>query len=464
MIRFRQKNFIAPLAALGMGSSAMGALNLGMAGTSLIGMKQSADQAKDAERQAEEQKEAIERQTKALNKIAREAKKNPELAQKVVQQKQMSETRIKLFAAIPPGTVKNLGGFAKDLWKTQKGNVKSVAKTGLEFGAMGYAGNRIVTSLKDHDEGHDEKNKSFLKKAAIGTALVGGGILGARKGVFGKSAQNFMTTGKGASALNAAKDSINPIVRDLDPRTGKPGAINKLSTAGKIGMNGLFIGLPVVGYLSQRQQIKDQAKQTEKAYSEDSDTGGAGKKLLKIGAGVLGTAGTFALARHGKLGGHAQRFTGNIIANTGGLMRSAGLKSGDKVARSGAQTYAQGVAKKGPISSLDLKLTEDKKFRQVTAPARISGGVNKAASFIGFYGKGGTHAVQRTANSLAQSNNEISKKVGTFMQDHKTLANLGAGVGGVAAGTSIMSAAGKPFKIFDKHAYDYEEQQNQQVN
>jgi hypothetical protein len=145
-------------------------------------------------------------------------------------------------------------------------------------------------------------------------------------------------------------------------------------------------------------------------------------------------------------------------------MRSAGLKSGDKIARSGAQTYAQGVAKKGPISNLDLKLVEDKKFRQVTSPARTSGGVNKAASFLGFYGKGGTNAVQHTADTLASSkNSEISRRLGKYMQEHKTTANLMAGAGSIAAGGTIMSATAKPFKAFDKHAYDYEEEQNKQV-
>ena len=80
------------------------------------------------------------------------------------------------------------------------------------------------------------------------------------------------------------------------------------------------------------------------------------------------------------------------------------------------------------------------------------------------YGKGGTKAVQNTANTLANSENVISQKVGKFMQNHKTTANVGAGVGSIAAGGTIMSTAAKPFKAFDKHAYDYEEEQNKQVN
>ena len=166
MIRFRQKMF-TPAALLPM------LFNGAMIGGTALSLKQGADQAKEAEEQAQKTQEALDRQTKALNKIAKEAKSNPEVAQQVAQQKQMSE-RIKLFAAIPAGTMKNIGGFAKDLWKTQKGNVRKAGKIGLGFGAMTYAGNRITTSLKDHDEGKDQKNLGILGKAALDGATLGG--------------------------------------------------------------------------------------------------------------------------------------------------------------------------------------------------------------------------------------------------------------------------------------------------
>ena len=111
MIRFRQKNFV-------------GWMIPAMIGTTGAQMWQSSKQSEEAEEQARETQAALDRQTRALNKLAKEAKNNPELSQQVVQQKQMSDTRIKLFAAVSPGLAKNLGGFAKDLWSTQKGNAK----------------------------------------------------------------------------------------------------------------------------------------------------------------------------------------------------------------------------------------------------------------------------------------------------------------------------------------------------
>ena len=450
MIRFRQKNFVAPLMPILMGAGIV---------QSGVQMKQSAEQAEEAEKQAEETKAALDRQTKALNKIAKEAKSNPEVAQQVAQQKQMSDTRIKLFAAIPAGAMKNIGGFAKDLWKTQKGNVGKAGKIGLGFGAMTYAGNRITTSLKDHDEGNDQKNLGFLGKAALTGAALGGTYLAAKKGMLGKTPIKALGGKTGSQAIQGGMEKVGKAINPIQRKDGK---IDKLST----GLNTAFIGMPVVGYLGQRQQIKDQAKQTEKAYSDGSENGGVGKKLLKVGTGILGAAGTIALARKGKLGAGAQRFVGNATAQIGGTLKAAGATNvGNKMAASGSKTYAEGLRKNGSVlSDPEKRKAAIAKFKGATDPNKISGGFNKASSFIGFYGKGGTKAVQNTANTLANSENAISQKVGKFMQNHKTTANVGAGVGSIAAGGTIMSAAAKPFKIFDKHAYDYEEEQNKQVN
>lgn len=448
MIKYRQKKFAIPAAVIA-------GANIAGTAVGLAGMKQSADQAKEAEEQAEEQKAALDRQTKALNKIAKAAKNNPEVARQVMEQKQMSITR--LFA-IPAGMAKNVAGFAKDIWKTQKGNVGSAAKAGLGFGAMTWAGNRLTTSIKDHDEGHDEQNRSFLKKAALGTAAVGGGILAARKGAFGKGAQTFMKTGGGAKALNAVKTGVNPIVRDQ-----KTGAIQGKQTALKVGMNGLFIGMPVLGYMGQRKQQQDQAAQTQKAYSDNDGKKSHRGLLTGLGA-TAATIGTIALARRGNLGAGAQKFIGNTTAHTGGILKSMGAgKAGRALAKDGSMTWAKGVERAGALNGKTVGQMAAGKYRSAAAPNKISSGISKAGSFMGFYGKGGTQAVQNTAGTLAKSDNAISQKVGGYLQRHKTIANVGAGVGSLAVGGTIMSAGNKPFELADKHAYDYEKQQAQQV-
>lgn len=459
MIRFRQKNFVGWMIPT-------------MLGTTGASMWQSSKQSEEAEEQARETQAALDRQTKALNKLAKEAKNNPELAQQVVQQKQMSDTRIKLFAAASPGLAKNLGGFAKDLWSTQKGNVKRAGKIGLSFGAMGYAGNRITTSLKDHNEGNDEENKKFLGKALATGAAIGATALAAKHGKLGSTPIKSLGGKTGSEAIlggmKKVGKTINPIQLKKDPK-----AKFGYSGIGNTALNAGFIAMPVVGYLGQKKQQDDQTKQTERNYSDnDSKKSGIGSKLLKAGAAIGGTGLAFTLARKGKFGAGTQRFIGNATAQLGGTLKAAGAnKVGDKLARSGSQTYAQGFrmggkdprfAGKAVGESTQQKIAEAK-YKRATDPNKISSGINRTTSFFGFYGKGGTRAVQNTANKLAKSDNQISKNVGEFMQKHKTTANVGAGLGSLAVGTTIMGAAAKPFKILDKKAYEYEEQQNKQV-
>lgn len=429
MIVYRQKLFWGP------------ALNVGMTALTGAGLIQGHNQGKEAEKQAEETQAAIDRQTKALNKIAKEASKNPAVAQQVVAQKSFASPVL---------------GFAKDLWKTQRGNVMRAGKMGLGFAGLGYAGNRIATSMKDHDTGNDKENLKFLgKAAAVGTAL-GGTYMAAKRGMLPGLSSKLTkdTVNKNVTRyMKSAGKALNPISRDKD------GSINKLGT----GLNAFFIGSPIAGYIGQRQQIKDQAKASEqKQYSDD----GKGK-ALPILAGIGATGLALAGARRGYLGAGAQRTVGNVIAHTGGVLKSVGArKLGNQVAKSGSMTYAKGFRGEGGVkltgSNLMRKAVEKK--REATGPAKISGATNQLGSFFGFYGKGGTGAVQNTAKKLAGSENKYSKGLGEWMQKHKTGANLLATAGTVGAGGAIMSGVQKPFEILDKHAYDMEKEQTQKID
>ena len=349
MIRFRQKTFTPALLA--------GLLTPGnalIAGTSVLGMKQSADQAEEAEKQAEETKAALDRQTKALNKIAKEAKNNPQVAEQVVRQKQMS--RIKLFAAVNPGTLNNIKGFAQDIWKTQGSNIKKAGKMGLGFGAMGYAGNRITTSLKDHDEGNDKKNLGFLGKAALTGAAIGGTYMAAKRGMLGKTPIKSLGDKSISQTIQGGMEkvgrAVNPIKLKKDPNAkfGYKGI-------GETAMNAGFIALPVAGYLGQRKQQNDQIEQT-RGYSDSGEKkSGLKDKLLKTGAILGGTAGTIALARAGKFGPGTQRFVGNATAQIGGTLKAAGATNfGRKLAADGSKTYASGLRNgKEALSDLERR-------------------------------------------------------------------------------------------------------------
>ena len=168
----------------------------------------------------------------------------------------MSDTRIKLFAAINPGTLNNLKGFASDIWKTQGSNIKKAGKVSLGFGAMGYAGNRITTSLKDHDEGNDKKNLGFLGKAALTGAALGGTYMAAKKGMLGKAPIKSLGDKSISQAVQGGMEkvgrAVNPIKLKKDPNAkfGYKGI-------GETAMNAGFVALPVAGYLGQRKQQED---------------------------------------------------------------------------------------------------------------------------------------------------------------------------------------------------------------
>ena len=84
---------------------------------------------------------------------------------------------------------------------------------------MTYAGNRITTSLKDHDEGNDKKNLGFLGKAALTGAALGGTYLAAKKGMLGKTPIKALGGKTGSQAIQGGMEKegserlFNPIQR-----------------------------------------------------------------------------------------------------------------------------------------------------------------------------------------------------------------------------------------------------------
>ena len=373
MIKFRQKSYAIQLLPL--------LANSAMIGGTVLGLKQSSD--------------ANAAQEEANEKMLREQKKHNRAMEEAARENASAAIEAEKSFAAPPMSVMakirsagrsigntQVGGFAKDLLGTQKENIKKAVGTGASFAALGYGGNRLAASVKDHKENNDEGNKSFLKKAALGTAAIGGGILAARKGLIGgKTVQNFMTTGKGGSALKSLGKAVNPIVRD------EAGKISKGGTIGKVGMNAVFLGMPTVSYLAQKKSQNDMIDNTQKEFS---------------------------------------------------IM--AGIRAG---------------------------------FRALhNNPGRtITGGINKAASFMGFYGKGGTTAVQNTVGKLAEagkaSGNTRTQKTAEFLGKHKKTANVLAAGGTLAVGGTAMKAGSslvdKPMKAIDKDAYKMGESENDKI-
>lgn len=101
----------------------------------------------------------------------------------------------------------------------------------------------------------------------------------------------------------------------------------------------------------------------------------------------------------------------------------------------------------------------------------ITGGLNNASKWVGFYGKGGTKAVQNTVSKLAEagqaSGNKWTQGTAKFLGEHKKTANLLATGGTLAVGGGMMklgtAAVEKPARMLDNDAYKMEDQENDKI-
>lgn len=240
MTKFRQKEFIAPLAALG------GIANAAMIGGTGISIIQGKKQQKEIEEQgraaqeaAEKQQELIREQNRKLERIAEKAQSNP---QAVGELKDVMGQRT--YALINPKTVKNaklmLGDGLKIL-NNHKDHLAGMAMTGVGVGTVNYAAGKYIQ--------HDMKKEGLTehmteqKTYAIPTKSI---MEGLSKGV------KFA----GKTAKNNWKSSL--------------------------GWGVAIGGLPtVMQYQADKQQIKDQIGATQKVYANIGSILNAGKAALK---------------------------------------------------------------------------------------------------------------------------------------------------------------------------------------
>lgn len=363
MIKFRQKEFIAPLALLAHPAT-MGVLT---AGSIAQGVKGAKDQAKYAEQQ-EEQNAQI---TKALNRVAKAAENNPQVAQQaadIMSQRQFAMINPKALS----GVTKTAKGFVKDVkplvWN--KGT-KNFLKNGLVFG-----GTTGVVSY-----GVDKAIQADAKK--IGMPL-------------GQEEKQFATI-PGKSIMSGLSKGAKSTGKFLNNHKG-----TMLMATG-------MAAIPALGYISERQQFKDQIAST-------------GQPQQKQYA-ALGNVMKFAKPYVGKIGKGAS-----------GVLKSA-------------KTAIQPM---------------------MDHPGQtILGGINKLSSFGGL----GRKEVAKFGKDLhaagMKSGNTWSQKAGKFIVDHPKTSLLGAlpvGMAGVkvsydASEKLVRKTAG----ALDKDAFAYEKSKNQTV-
>lgn len=465
MIVFKQKEYIAPLIAGAAGKVLGGVANTAMIGSSVAGVIQGHNANKANEEAAEQAAREQKRHNKAMEEAA---KNNPNLAN-AVEERGFAESQ-KNYAFIPASVTKaaaNLGKtkagtFAKDMYGMYGGGLKSAAKMGAGFAAIGYAGNKIAQGIKRHDEGEDDKNKKTLAKAAGVAATLGAGVLAAKSGKLpgqlGPKAQQFMTTGAGGKALKSVSNQV--LARN------KAGKISVGGTLKNNAFNGIFLAMPTASYLMSKKGQKDQvaaqeqSQEQQQQYSENGEKKSSLAKKALLGVGTVGlAAGTIMGAKRGMLGTGAQRRVGNMLTRSGNYASKQGL------AKTGTYLTSQG---KTAVNAAQ-KAVETGNER--TLANKITGGFNKAAGFFGMHGQtSGTAAVQERAAKMAGMKGDEhawTNAVGRFMQNHKNVANVAGGVALAAAGTTAMGLGdklvNKPLKKLDKGAYDMENQEKQIV-
>lgn len=363
--RLRQKIFFLGAAA-----------NVAMIGSSVLGVSQGDDA---AEQQEEANQQAAKEQHRHNLAMEEAAQNNPGAVQ----------SNYSFFS--------NASGFAKDLWKNQKSNITAAAGMGLGLAATNYLGNRVLTSVKDHENGDDSDTKNFLAKAAVGVGTIGGGIMAAKKGLLGKKAADFMNTGQGASFLKG----INPIVRDETTKK-----ISWGGTAMKNLPNAAFIALPTAMYMMGKKSQNDMVDNTQhENQSQQTEysvlTGITQQRNFGIGSGNI---------------------IGRALDSTWGWMKR--VKADPK----------------GTLSS-------------------AAGHVGSFAGFYGHGGTKATQEqVSNLAELGKQSGNAYTQKAAEWMKKNPNATNVLYGVGALGVGTGITSAADfaidTPMKAIDKHTYE----------
>lgn len=362
-------------------------------------MRLQAQQNKAMNQQAEVAAKEQQRHNMAMEKAAKNGVSNPAAFNLDSGQREFASTKM----------LNKVGGLASDFYQSQKGNIKSALKTGATFAGFGYLGNRIVTSMRDHDEGRDEDNKSFLKKAAIAAGTVGSGIYAARKGWLGKGTQKFMKEGYGGRALKAANEAFNPIARD------KEGKVSVGRSLGKLAGNALFLGMPVVSYLKAKKEKKRMAENTSEENQRDYSSYDIPRQRM-----------------FGWIDGVKKTFK-NLKSKPGQT-----LSSGASSISSFFKFYGKGGTQ--AVQNTGKKLVELGKKRD----AKYGG------------------------KSLTTKLGEwITKKDAKGNLVNATKANLAATAGTIALGGLAMKAGdaivSKPARAFDKAAYAKEDEENQVV-
>ena len=552
MIKFRQKEFVAPAIIANAGKFIAKDLTTGSGMATMMGVQavgtgaqmvqggiqnkanmkaqeaQFKTQQEAQKRIAKSQAEIAKKNTEAVNNLAKAVNKSPQSSKvnsalaNVATQTTPTIAMYSIPAAIKTGG-QVVYEFGRALNKTGGGN--QIAKkigSGLAMGstmAIGsYAIDKAIQADRKRITGgaplpqpqkDPKKKKKAIRKAIAGTALAAGSVLAARKGYLGEGFKNVFNT-KAKDLL--AKESV---------QQGKKAAVSefKKGMTGKAALSGAgFAGLFALPYLSERKQLKDQAKaQEQRQYTENYQYQNEKKKgsvLGKVALGTVATIGSVALARrvgpvglrknindmymtYGKqIAGKNGNKLGNWMMKSGATEYGKAVKAGadkaiaagEKAAKGGrfidkipfigrneeqlkAAVKAGETAKRANIDAVRAGNARLKRIQSGKAGRKLGQGLLDGIG--GFFGVRKTDR-SRFLNEVMAKNpktgkpeySEETRKVAEFLRNHKRTAALG--------GIAVGSIAFKPFewgdkavrgatKVVDKDAFAYEKSKEQQV-
>lgn len=262
MIKFRQKDFVAPLLAAGGRMLAGAAPSLALEGAlGIAGNKAQAkaneEQTEIMQEQAREQKRQNEKMAEAMNKIAENSKNNPQVAQQAGSQISQVMMSQKEFARI------NLGGMKK-IWGTIKNNSTFKNASGLA------------------------KDVGTIVKENRGTLISGtlaGGVLAGSSYITDKAIQHDMKkNGIPVQKSYAVTGSILKGLKTAGKETWKAAKDHKGMIVSMAALGAAPVGL---GYMAEKQQLKDQVANTQqKTYSLKLKSFGKFEWVGKIGKSI----------------------------------------------------------------------------------------------------------------------------------------------------------------------------------
>lgn len=393
MIKFRQKIFVLPLLA-----AAAPVADAVMVGGTVVSIGQASKQRKLQEEQNEQmmmQQRKLEKKTQeALNRVAKAAEKSPSVAAKTAEV--MRERSYAVSASALKGVLQKGGQtvyeFARGINNSGNGHqIKKVVGRGLAMGTtmagIGYGVDKAIQAdrkrltgeeIKAPEVSKEEKQKKAKKTVAkVGTTALalGAAVYGAKKGHLGEGFKNLYTKAAKATpqqwkskATGLGKEYVKGFKEQFVKENGKVNVGGTAMTLGFGAMGGL-------GYLGERKQLKAQAAEQEKKYSDNNDQPKKGSALKKLAIGTAAVVGTAAAARRGAFGAKTAMKANDIFMTYGKNLAKVSKPGGKvealgkKMLESGADKYGKAAVKYNQRTLDKIVKTGDSAFETLTKKA-----------------------------------------------------------------------------------------------